>query len=356
MYRRRNRAGLWMQFSHAEKHIPLGTDDEAAAAEIFAARVRERAGLQSAPPGTRPLAEIFDACAERAYINHTKKTAREDDLNLARVLTWLELRGILTASAIDSVTVDAYKKHRQTHSDRDPEKGVSTARINRELTSWKKAMAIAVEDGHAAPVCLSWFKRLREPRPIPHQIKRSKRELTAFLSAARRLRPEHWKLFRTVLGSAIRDDEARHMSADDIVREGSRRAPVHWLVVTPKAPGECECCPKGWATKGYRYRRIPISAETARAARAFVEAKRRGLIGMGNPKGIWNIIQECATEAGIPPISLHPLRHAWATQMLEAGHKLNQISQWLGHADVQTTMRYLGVSETEAPRPDSLPW
>lgn len=345
MYQRAGRRGWWCSFSDREKHIPLaGGEDEATAAEDFAAKVRDRQGIRSLEAGDVPIAEIFQVCGEQAKTNHTRKTAYEIGLDLARVLEWLEGRGIIAPRKITSQTVEDYKTARRFT--------VGAARINRELTSWKKAMKVAVEKKQAVPSCLAWFARMREPRPEPHQVKRSKEEVAAFLEIAGLLFPDHQTLFRTVIGSAIRDDEARHMEAGDIREEDG----AHWLVVTPKAPGACACCPKGWATKGYRYRRIQVSAETAEAARAFVVARDAGRVKIDDPKDTWKVMQACCLASGVLPFSLHALRHAWATQMFEAGKKLGLISKQLGHADLQTTMRYLGISEDERQEPESLPW
>ena len=45
-------------------------------------------------------------------------------------------------------------------------------------------------------------------------------------------------------------------------------------------------------------------------------------------------------------VSIHTLRHSYATHLLEAGVSLRAIQQYLGHSNLQTTMVYLQLTDT----------
>jgi integrase/recombinase XerC len=291
--------------------------------------------LQQLAPGEETLAEIFKKCRARAETNHTTKTTYELHKNLKRVLAWLEGRGVYSAKKVTRALIEDYKTARRFATVRGEKKKLGAAAVNRDLASWKKAMKVAVELRCCRKEILDEFVPLREPRPEPNQRGLTRAEIDAFLKAE--TSEAHRALWRTALGTALRDDELRHMEPSDI-----RKAEI---VVTPK---------EGWTTKGYRYRTVPVSPATVKAALQFMEL--RATISL-EPKTLWRQIQRTRIAAKIDwRFSMHDFRRAWASHMLKKGFRVEQISRWLGHADVMTTMRYLRLVDPEMPKAKDLPW
>jgi len=65
-----------------------------------------------------------------------------------------------------------------------------------------------------------------------------------------------------------------------------------------------------------------------------------------SPKAIYLACRNAAQLAGLSqPVHPHSLRHAFATHLLEAGTNLRCIQILLGHANLETTARYLQVAD-----------
>ena len=50
--------------------------------------------------------------------------------------------------------------------------------------------------------------------------------------------------------------------------------------------------------------------------------------------------KEALSRASLRPLRFHDLRHTFGTRMI-AKADIRRVQEWMGHADIQTTMRYL---------------
>jgi site-specific recombinase XerD len=185
------------------------------------------------------------------------------------------------------------------------------------------------------------FKILRaqQERRLPCVL--SKVEIDAIL---KQVRTFHNRVFlTTVYSCGLRLQEALYLQVFDI--DGERmNIHVH----------------RG---KGAKDRYVPLPEETYHLLRKYwVTHKNPVLIfpalGRGhnlaatskNPMAIDSVqgaLRKARYEAGIKKrrVTIHSLRHSYATHLLEAGVNLRVIQKYLGHAQLETTMVYLHLTE-----------
>jgi site-specific recombinase XerD len=51
------------------------------------------------------------------------------------------------------------------------------------------------------------------------------------------------------------------------------------------------------------------------------------------------------TNAGMPDLRVHDLRHSFASFLVNAGRSIYEVKELLGHADIKTTSRYAHLSQ-----------
>ena len=110
-----------------------------------------------------------------------------------------------------------------------------------------------------------------------------------------------------------------------------------------------------WTPKAYKEREIPIPAKLAKSLKAWkVKAdKTCGLVfptaGCKPKLDFLDCLKAVAERARLDQDNfwLHRFRATFATRCLWAGVDLRTVQQWLGHSDMESTMRYLKPSRSQ---------
>jgi len=112
--------------------------------------------------------------------------------------------------------------------------------------------------------------------------------------------------------------------------------------------------------KGNRERIIPIGKAAIAATVEYLTNQRPKLAGTvsadflllsrtGRPMSrieIWRLIKKYAVRAGMPRnLTVHTLRHCFATHLLAGGADLRSLQEMLGHVDIATTQIYTHVDQ-----------
>jgi integrase/recombinase XerD len=112
---------------------------------------------------------------------------------------------------------------------------------------------------------------------------------------------------------------------------------------------------RGWTPKAYKEREIPIPAKLANSLKAWKKkaGKNCDLVfptAGFNPKlDFLDGLKAVAERAKLNKETfwLHKFRATFATWSLWAGVDLRTVQQWLGHSDMESTMRYLKPSRSQ---------
>src|ERR1700720_1564171 len=183
--------------------------------------------------------------------------------------------------------------------------------------------------------------QFREFLPYPQDRRRlptvlSREEVSRLINAAGTLFRR--TLLMTLYGTGMRRAELAHLKVGDI---DSQRMIIRVV-----------------AGKGGKDRDLPLSPTLLETLREYWRWRKpklymfptrtlgRRLDQPISDKTVWIACSEAARRAGISKrVTPHTLRHSWATHLLEDGTDLRTIQLLLGHGDLETTAKYLHLSQ-----------
>lgn len=213
------------------------------------------------------------------------------------------------------------------------EAGASNISINATLTGLKFFFTHTLD----RPELLKHVQRVYEPRKIPQVL--STQEVHRLLKAAGSLRNK--AALSVAYGAGLRASEVCHLAIPDI---DSDREVIR--------------VNNG---KGQRDRDAMLSPTLLEILRAWYrEGQSKGKMLPGgwlfpgqnpvdpmSPRQLNRVFHQAREDAGIDKkVTLHSLRHAFATHLLEQHYDIRVIQVLLGHKKITNTMRYSQVATT----------
>lgn len=185
-------------------------------------------------------------------------------------------------------------------------------------------------------------REMREDLPYPRNYDRklpvvlSPEEVARLIDGARNL--YHRALLMTVYSCGLRRIEASRLKVSDIdsqrmmIRITQGKGGVDRDV--PLSPALLETLRQYWRWMRPKTYLFPGTENGWRVDRPITA------------KMVWVAVDYAAKQAGIQKrVSPHVLRHSYATHQLEAGVDLKTLQVLLGHLDLETTSRYLHLSQ-----------
>lgn len=171
--------------------------------------------------------------------------------------------------------------------------------------------------------------RIKKPRKLPDVL--TKEEVQLLFDVTNNLK--HKCILMTVYGSGLRLSEIVGLKVSDIdsqnmrifIRQGKGKKD-RYAILSQKS---LEILREYW--KAYKPRDW------------LFEGMQKGMPFSG--RGAQDLFKKAVKKAGIKKaVSIHVLRHSFATHMLEANVNLFHIKQLLGHSDISTTTVYLHMA------------
>lgn len=211
------------------------------------------------------------------------------------------------------------------------DEGFSSGNINAYISGLRFFFEITLND----PSRLALVKRVSQPKKIPEIL--SVDEVTALIEAASNLK--YQALLSVAYGAGLRCSEVVHLKTSNIDSE-------RMIIRVENGKGSKE--------------RIAMLSPTLlivlRQWYRFAQKKNRMLRGGWlfpgqnpvnpmTPRQMNRIFHQACDRAGIErQVTLHSLRHSFATHLLESGTDIRIIQVLLGHTRISTTARYSQVA------------
>ncbi len=274
---------------------------------------------------------------ERGLSPHTLSAYRRD---LGRYLAFLEARDVERPSDVDPSIVRSFLASVSASTHGDDERPYAATSVARTLSSVRSFQRFLLREGvtdRDPARDVSQPKRPRRlPRPLPvDDVTRLLETPDPATAAGSRDRA----ILELLYGSGLRISELVGLDVDDIdLEEGTVRV----------------------LGKGGKERSVPLGRYAREAVGSYLTRSRPELASVGsrgalflNQRGGRITRQSCSRSlagyvrlAGIERhVSLHTLRHSFATHLLEGGADVRVVQELLGHASVATTQVYTLVTE-----------
>ena len=268
---------------------------------------------------------------EYAKVNKAASTFSIDGYRIKSHL--LPYFGSMPLREITSQMIDSYKSMRV-------KEGAAPKTVNNELTNLSHMLKMAIRWGYIDRNAASNVERMRVPKNPPRFL--SQQEIRRLIEASRE--SHIYPIIVTAIHTGMRKSELFNLKWPDI--NFDRR------IVTVQSKPD-------WHTKNYKSRTLqltPMLYEVLREHRKLqTELNTRSEYvftyqGRRIKRGIEDALKTALKKADLENVTLHTLRHTFASQLVMAAVPLRDVQELMGHQTFETTLRYAHLSEDHSKR------
>jgi integrase/recombinase XerD len=260
---------------------------------------------------------------------------------LVRFGTWLKARR--PRPSLESVDADLIVKYIESRSAFH-----SRASVAHVVSSLRLMGEFLVREALWRTNPLRWMRgpKMDVRRHLPRRIGREQQQA---LWAAAEGRPQAQQRYQAICllallyGTGLRRGELERLDVSDWDKESST------LLIDGQKTG--------------RERKVPVGDGVWRCVEAYLPHRHNKLEATGrldeqalflNARGerlegakVSLLIARLSKHAGIERVTLHQFRHSCASDLLEAGAMVPEVQAVLGHASIQSTVRYAAVADPQ---------
>ena len=237
---------------------------------------------------------------------------------------------------------DVKRKHLLDFTDQRLTAKYAASTINTDLRTFQGFLKFLQQEGYAVPQSLFRIPNLKQPDPLPkfltdEQVKKLRDEFEKCVVEAANFRQRRDALldratFYLLWQSGLRTGEVEELRLEDLDLQRKR------LMVRK--------------SKALKDRTVFMTATTVQAVREYLEVRGPGptehvFLYRNQPLCKDLVPARIKTAGQHAGVKVHPhrLRHTAATQLLNAGCRINSIQKFLGHKELSTTMVYARVHD-----------
>jgi len=242
---------------------------------------------------------------------------------------WSLLLGsrLITQISVDDLRRIQAKMRSKLKIDKHTQSQWTDSTINRHFGYLRRVFNLAIKDGRLGRNPVSGIKFLPEASTTRFL---SNDELTRLRGV---MSPDHWQLVAFAIETGLRREEQFLLKWNQVDLENG-------VLTLPLA-------------KGGRTRHVPLSEGAKTILRALPSILMSGwvfpsLTTKGLPLDSRNfmrrVYEPALRRAGIEGVCWHTLRHTAASRRIMAGVDLVSVKMFLGHRNIETTMRYSHLS------------
>lgn len=271
----------------------------------------------------------------------SEETIRHRQRELERFGAWL--KGRRPKPSVEDVDAELVVRYVQARSAFHSKSTVASV-----VSSLRCMGEFLVQDGAWRTNPLRWMRgpKIHLHRRLPKRIDRAQQQ--SLWAAAQGRRQEHARyqsicILALLYGTGLRRGELARLDLGDWNRESRT------LKVDGHKTGVERCVPVGegvWrcieAYLPHRHNRLEATGRLDEQA-LLINTFGQRMTG----QSVSIFVGRLAKSADVEHVTLHQFRHSCASDLLEAGVTLPEVQRMLGHAAIQTTVRYAAVADPQ---------